>query len=79
MFTEREALERVPTFSEQHRRAARRDVDASTPVVCDSCGRVVDEPLRARHRGCQPPPLPPIAERILADLRARRDQRKVQR
>lgn len=82
MYTEREALERVPSFTEQLRRAGATtrvaehcDDDPGAPVMCDSCGREVREPLRARCRECPPPPLPSVAQRILADLRARREQR----
>lgn len=82
VFTPRDELERVPSFTEQLR-SERGPLpgapDTSESVrVCDSCGEPLDpvEDLhRTRHRDCPPPPIPSIAREALERLRAKKAQR----
>lgn len=82
MHTDREDLERVPSFAEQERRARERaaapslDLSRSGAPRCDACGAELDPAaLRFRCETCPPPPLPSVATELLARLRARREER----
>ena len=82
VFTPRDELERVPSFTEQERHhqeaIAHRVAEATPERLCDSCRErldPVDDLHRTRHRGCTPPPIPPAAREALERLRARRSAR----
>lgn len=61
-------------FADDVTRAAPAPVEkrldtAVTRYVCDSCGKPVREPGRARHIDCPPPKLPTVAAEAIAEFK----------